>query len=80
MLAVHPRVREVVVVGVDSGDEGEDRVKAVVVPDGPLEARELIRFARDRLANYKVAPDGRVPRRDPEEPAGRGAAQVPRVR
>ncbi len=54
VLAVHPRVHEVVVVGVDSGDEGEDRVKAVVVPDGPLEARELIRFARDRLANYKA--------------------------
>jgi long-chain acyl-CoA synthetase len=54
VLAVHPRVREVVVVGVDSGEEGEDRVKAVVVPDGALEARELIRFARDRLANYKA--------------------------
>jgi long-chain acyl-CoA synthetase len=54
VLAVHPRVREVVVVGVDSGEEGEDRVKAVVVADGACEERELIRFARDRLANYKA--------------------------
>jgi long-chain acyl-CoA synthetase len=54
VLAVHPRVREVVVVGVDSAEEGEDIVKAVVVPDGECEVRELIRFARERLANYNA--------------------------
>jgi len=54
VLAVHPRVREVVVVGVDSAEEGEDIVKAVVVPEGDCEVRELIRFARERLANYKA--------------------------
>lgn len=54
VLAVHPRVREVVVVGVESGAEGEDIIKAVVVPDGACQARELIRFARDRLSNYKT--------------------------
>jgi long-chain acyl-CoA synthetase len=54
VLAVHPRVREVVVVGVDSAEEGENIVKAVVVPEGDCEVRELIRFARERLANYKA--------------------------
>ena len=54
VLAVHPRVHEVVVVGVESGAEGEDLIKAVVVPDGSCEARELIRYARERLSNYKV--------------------------
>src|SRR4051812_7524910 len=54
VLAVHPQVREVVVVGIESGAEGEDLIKAVVVPDGPCRARELIRFARARLSNYKV--------------------------
>lgn len=54
VLAVHPRVLEVVVVGVESGAQGEDLVKAVVVPEGPCQARELIRFARERLSNYKV--------------------------
>jgi long-chain acyl-CoA synthetase len=54
VLAVHPRVREVVVVGIESGAEGEDLIKAVVVPDGACQARELIRFARERLSNYKV--------------------------
>jgi long-chain acyl-CoA synthetase len=54
VLAVHPQVREVVVVGIESGAEGEDLIKAVVVPDGPCRSRELIRFARARLSNYKV--------------------------
>jgi long-chain acyl-CoA synthetase len=54
VLAVHPRVGEVVVVGVDTGVQGEDIIKAVVVPDGHCEDRELIRFARERLSNYKT--------------------------
>jgi long-chain acyl-CoA synthetase len=54
VLAVHPKVREVVVVGVESGVEGEDIIKAVVVPDGACQSRELIRFARERLSNYKT--------------------------
>ena len=54
VLAVHPKVREVVVVGVAGEVEGEDLVKAVVVPERPCTERELIRFCRERLANYKV--------------------------
>ena len=54
VLAVHPKVREVVVVGVESGVQGEDIIKAVVVPDGACQSRELIRFARERLSNYKT--------------------------
>ena len=54
VLAVHPKVREVVVVGVSSGVDGEDLVKAVVVPERACEDRELIRFCRERLANFKV--------------------------
>ena len=54
VLAVHPRVREVVVVGVPSGIEGEELVKAVVVGEPGCAERELIRFCRERLANYKV--------------------------
>jgi long-chain acyl-CoA synthetase len=54
VLAVHPKVREVVVVGVAGDVEGEDLVKAVVVPERPCTERELIRFCRERLANYKV--------------------------
>jgi long-chain acyl-CoA synthetase len=54
VLAVHPKVREVVVVGVGSDVEGEELVKAVVVADEPCGERELTRYCRERLANYKV--------------------------
>jgi long-chain acyl-CoA synthetase len=54
VLAVHPKVREVVVVGAPSGVAGEEVVKAVVVPDERCGERELIRFCRERLANHKV--------------------------
>ena len=54
VLATHPKVGEVVVVGVESSIEGEEVIKAVVVPERPCEDRELIRFCRERLANYKV--------------------------
>jgi long-chain acyl-CoA synthetase len=54
VLAVHPKVAEVVVVGVESDVPGEETVKAVVVPAGDAQERELIRYCRERLADYKV--------------------------
>jgi long-chain acyl-CoA synthetase len=54
VLAVHPKVAEVVVVGVESEVPGEETVKAVVVPAGDAHERELIRYCRERLADYKV--------------------------
>jgi long-chain acyl-CoA synthetase len=54
VLAVHPKVREVVVVGVASDVEGEELVKAVVVAGEPCSERELTRYCQERLANYKV--------------------------
>jgi long-chain acyl-CoA synthetase len=54
VLAVHPQVRDVVVVGVPSGVEGEELIKLVVVPDGRCSERALVRFCRERLAAYKV--------------------------
>jgi fatty-acyl-CoA synthase/long-chain acyl-CoA synthetase len=51
----HPAVKEVAVFGIPSEQWGE-AVHAVVVarPDRPLGADEIIAFARDRLAGYKV--------------------------
>jgi long-chain acyl-CoA synthetase len=54
VLAVHPKVADVVVVGVESDVPGEETVKAVVVPAGEAHERELIRYCRERLADYKV--------------------------
>jgi long-chain acyl-CoA synthetase len=54
VLAAHPKVREVVVVGVKGRVEGEEIVKAAVVPVNGCESRELIAFCQQRLANFKV--------------------------
>jgi long-chain acyl-CoA synthetase len=54
VLAVHPKVSEVVVVGVAGEVPGEETVKAVVVPAGDCQERELIRYCRERLADYKI--------------------------
>jgi long-chain acyl-CoA synthetase len=54
VLAVHPKVGEVVVVGVPSDVAGEELIKAVVVAQRECQERELIRYCRERLADYKV--------------------------
>jgi long-chain acyl-CoA synthetase len=71
VMATHPRVREVVVVGVPGDVEGEDRIKAVVVPDGRCEERELIRFCSERLANYKVPDSVEFREEIPKSPLGK---------
>jgi long-chain acyl-CoA synthetase len=53
VLAVHPAVREAVVVGVRQPD-GAEVVKATVVADGPCTERDLIRHCKERLASFKV--------------------------
>jgi long-chain acyl-CoA synthetase len=54
VLVAHPKVREAVVVGVKGRTEGEEIVKAAVVPMDGCEQRELIAFCQERLANFKV--------------------------
>ncbi|MFC4853700.1 acyl-CoA synthetase [Actinophytocola glycyrrhizae] len=57
-LAVHPKVADVAVFGVPNDDWGEE-IKAVVQPaagatPGPELTEELLAFARDRLAKFKL--------------------------
>jgi long-chain acyl-CoA synthetase len=54
VLVAHPKVREAVVVGVKGRAEGEEIVKAAIVPADGCEPRELIAFCQERLANFKV--------------------------
>jgi long-chain acyl-CoA synthetase len=53
VLAIHPKVREAVVVGIPAGG-GEESVKAVIVPVDGCGEREVIEFCQQRLANFKV--------------------------
>lgn len=53
VLATHPTVIEVAVVGIPSEKMGEE-VKAFVVTRTPVEADELMAYCRERLANYKT--------------------------
>ena len=54
VIGAHPSVSEVIVVGVRGEAEGEETVKAVVVPSENCDESELISFCRERLANFKV--------------------------
>jgi long-chain acyl-CoA synthetase len=54
VLAEHPKVQEAVVVGARGEREGEELVKAVVVPSEECDDGELIAFCKERLANFKV--------------------------
>ncbi|MCA0403062.1 MAG: AMP-binding protein [Proteobacteria bacterium] len=54
VIAMHPKVLEVGVVGVKDDDSGE-RVKACIVKRDPsLNAQEIIAFCREHLTAYKV--------------------------
>jgi long-chain acyl-CoA synthetase len=71
VVAAHPAVREAVVVGAEGEIEGDQLVKAVVVPSGDLEERELIEFCQERLANFKVPRVVELRERIPKSPLGK---------
>ncbi len=56
LLAAHPDVREVAVVGVDDEKMGQ-RLIAYVVTSGPVTDEQVKAFVRDRLARHKVPRD-----------------------
>jgi len=89
VLAEHPAVTEVAVIGVPDEKWGES-VKAVVALESPLPEAELIAFARERLAAYKCPktvdvvdalprnPTGKIMKKDLRQPywEGRGRSTV----
>jgi fatty-acyl-CoA synthase len=72
VLAAHPSVREVVVVGIPDDKWGEAVAAFVAVRSGTVaEEAELIAFARDRLAGYKVPKSVRFIDDVPKSPVGK---------
>jgi long-chain acyl-CoA synthetase len=71
VLADHPGVAEVAVIGVPHPKWGET-VKAVVVPAKPgLEADDLVAFARERLASFKCPTSVDFVSELPHNPSGK---------
>lgn len=72
VLAEHPAVQEIAIIGVPDDKWGET-VKAVVAfkPDQSATADELIAFARERLAKYKVPTSIDVVDALPRNPSGK---------
>jgi long-chain acyl-CoA synthetase len=71
VVVAHPKVQEAVIVGAEGRVEGEEIVKAVVVPSEDLEDREVIEFCRERLANFKVPQIVEFREEIPKSPLGK---------
>lgn len=71
VLEAHPSVAEAVVVGVKGPLEGEEVVKAVVVPSGACAGDDLLAFCRRRLAAYKVPTRIEMRSEIPKSPLGK---------
>lgn len=70
VLNAHPQVRAAAVIGIPHDDWGE-AVHAVVVPDGTMDAEELLAWARPRLAAYARPKAVEFVDRLPETPFGK---------
>jgi len=71
VVVAHPQVVEAVVVGVGTKVQGEEQIKAVVVPSDELDERELIGFCQQRLANFKVPQVVEFREEIPKSPLGK---------
>ena len=71
VVLAHPKVRDAVVVGAEGKVEGEEIVKAVVVPVEDCDDREVLDFCRERLANFKVPQMVEFREEIPKSPLGK---------
>jgi long-chain acyl-CoA synthetase len=71
VVAAHPKVAEAVVVGVGTKVQGEEQIKAVVVPTDEMDERDLIGYCQQRLANFKVPQVVEFREEIPKSPLGK---------
>ena len=70
MLEAHPAVKEAVSFGVPNPTWGEE-VAAAVVLNRPVSEKELLAFARSRLADFKVPRHLHIVDSIPKTPTGK---------
>jgi fatty-acyl-CoA synthase len=70
VIAHHPGVRDVAVIGLPDREWGE-RLAAIVVPRGPLDPADVERFARTKLASVKVPKEWHLVDELPRNPTGK---------
>jgi long-chain acyl-CoA synthetase len=71
----HSKVKEVVVFGV-SDSEGNEVIKAVIVPKGDLTAREIYEFCRGKIADFKIPSRIEFRQSIPRGPTGKVAFEL----
>ncbi len=70
LLVTHPKVEEVVVVGVKS-NYGEDNIKAVIVPNGQCDEREIVEFCKGKISDFKIPRIVELRKEIPKSPLGK---------
>ncbi|CAN5906966.1 long-chain-fatty-acid--CoA ligase FadD2 [soil metagenome] len=79
VIARHPSVRDVAVIGLPDPEWGE-RLAAVVVPRGELDPSDVERFARTLLSSVKVPKEWHVVDEIPRNPTGKTLKRELRAR
>ncbi len=70
ILVTHPKVEEVVVVGVKN-HYGEDIIKAVVIPNGQCDEREIVEFCEGKISDFKIPRIVEFRKEIPKSPLGK---------
>ncbi|MFQ5963540.1 MAG: class I adenylate-forming enzyme family protein [Candidatus Scalinduaceae bacterium] len=70
LLVTHPKVEEVVVVGVKN-HYGEDIIKAVVIPNGQCNEREIVDFCEGKISDFKIPRIVEFRKEIPKSPLGK---------
>lgn len=70
LLEQHPKIKEAAVIGVET-EHRDQKIKAVIVSDEPLEELEIMEFCRARVADFKVPSIVEVRTSLPRSPTGK---------
>lgn len=69
-LLKHPKIKEAVILGVKD-EHGNESVKAVVVPNGKIETKEIYDYCRDQISSFKIPRNVEFRNSIPKSPTGK---------